>query len=185
MRRRWKSSASARSAGVLLSDAESPEVIEDTHLSAEEDAAAVRLRARESAVRILGRREHSQKELTRKLKQREFSQAVVQETLAWLREHDVLNEQRFASEYARMRAGRGYGPLRILQELRERGIAEAEADAALDSLEQDWWAAAVEVRRRKFGASLPVELTEIAKQQRFLQYRGFSAEQARAAAQPR
>jgi regulatory protein len=184
MRRRWKSSASARSAGVLLSDAEGEqEAVERSQ--AEEDPAEVRRRARESAVRILGRREHSQKELTRKLKQREFSEEVVEQTLGWLSEHDLLNEQRFASEYARMRAGRGYGPQRILQELRERGIAEQEAREALDALELDWWVAAAEVRRRKFGVALPDELAEIAKQQRFLQYRGFSAEQARAAVQLR
>lgn len=182
MRRRWKPSASARSAGVLLSDQEeegSQAPVED------EDPAEVRRRARESAVRILGRREHSQKELVRKLKQREYSEDVVEETLGWLGEHDLLNEQRFASEYARMRAGRGYGPQRILQELRERGIPEPEARDALDAAERDWWAAAADVRRRKFGVALPVELAEIAKQQRFLQYRGFSAEQARAAVQPR
>jgi regulatory protein len=97
----------------------------------------------------------------------------------------LLNEERFASEYARMRAGRGYGPQRILQELRERGISEPEARDALDFLEQDWWAAAADIRQRKFGAALPSELADIAKQQRFLQYRGFSAEQARAAVQPR
>jgi regulatory protein len=178
MRRRWKPSASARSAGVLLSDAVDTELLE-------EDPAAIRKRARESAVRILERREHSQKELIRKLKQREFSEEVVEETLGWLGEHDLLNEQRFASEYARMRAGRGYGPQRILQELRERGISEPEARDALGSLEQDWWAAAADIRQRKFGAALPSELADIAKQQRFLQYRGFSAEQARAAVQPR
>jgi regulatory protein len=182
MRRRWEPSASARSAGVLLSDAE--EKGSQTSLE-EEDPTDVRRRARESAVRILGRREHSQKELIRKLKQREFSEEVVEETLGWLGEHDLLNEQRFASEYARMRAGRGYGPQRILQELRERGISEQEARDALDAVEQNWWGAAADVRRRKFGAALPDDLAEIAKQQRFLQYRGFSAEQARAAVQPR
>ena len=38
-----------------------------------------------------------------------------------------------------------------------------------------------EVRRRKFGASAPRNLGERAKQARFLQYRGFSTDQIRAA----
>jgi regulatory protein len=38
-----------------------------------------------------------------------------------------------------------------------------------------------EVRRRKFGATAPRSLGERAKQARFLQYRGFDAEQLRAA----
>jgi regulatory protein len=181
MRQRWKGSASARSAGVLLSDSEDADAPPGANALEAEDPVAIRRRARESAVRILGRREHSQKELIRKLKQRAFDEAVIDETLAWLLEHGLLNEQRFSSEYVRSRIGRGYGPLRILQELRERGIDDEAAKMAMDAAEQDWWEAAAEVRHRKFGALIPTELSEIAKQQRFLQYRGFSAEHARAA----
>jgi regulatory protein len=37
------------------------------------------------------------------------------------------------------------------------------------------------VRRRKFGSSPPQSLAERAKQARFLQYRGFTSDQIRAA----
>jgi regulatory protein len=48
----------------------------------------------------------------------------------------------------------------------------------------DWGRAAREARRRKFGASPPADYRERAKQARFLQYRGFSSEQIRAALGP-
>ncbi len=195
MPRRWKPSANARSAGVLLSAGHTEDAAsqieqvdsDDWKGSAQiaEDPEVVRRRARESAVRILGRREHSAKELIRKLKQRDFSEEIITETLNWLSSHGLLDENRFSAEYARSRALRGYGPLRIVQELRERGIAEEEARDALNSLELDWLEAAVAARQRKFGRALPVELSEIAKQQRFLQYRGFSVEQARNAVRNR
>ena len=49
------------------------------------------------------------------------------------------------------------------------------------SAEVDWLQLARDVRRRKFGAAVPRSLGERAKQARFLQYRGFDAEQLRAA----
>jgi regulatory protein len=57
-------------------------------------------------------------------------------------------------------------------------------DQALDATEVDWVQTAREARRRKFGVSLPGDYHERAKQARFLQYRGFSSEQIRAALGP-
>ena len=56
-----------------------------------------------------------------------------------------------------------------------------QAEEALRRAEVDWVQLAREVRRRKFGAATPRSLGERAKQARFLQYRGFDAEQLRAA----
>jgi regulatory protein len=48
----------------------------------------------------------------------------------------------------------------------------------------DWAATARELRRRRFGVSPPGDYPERARQARFLQYRGFTAEQIRAALGP-
>ena len=68
----------------------------------------------------------------------------------------------------------------------ELGLGEGGLEAALvaDVLAesgQDWNELAAEVRCKKFGASLPADFNRKAKQMRFLQYRGFSAEQINAA----
>ena len=79
---------------------------------------------------------------------------------------------------------RGHGPLRIRMDLRERGVADTDIDEALDTADEDWVAVAREARRKRFGAAGPADFRERARQGRFLQYRGFSSEQIRAALGP-
>ena len=63
-------------------------------------------------------------------------------------------------------------------------MPESEIEAGLDAAAEDWAALAREVRRRRFGLSPPGDYAERARQARFLQYRGFSNEQIRAALGP-
>lgn len=93
----------------------------------------------------------------------------------------LLSDERFCEVFVRSRAGSGYGPLRIRQELNRRGVDEALAGQVLAAAEADWAALAAEVRRRRFGERLPRGYPEWAKQARFLQYRGFGSETIRAA----
>jgi regulatory protein len=66
-------------------------------------------------------------------------------------------------------------------DLREKGVDGEAIDQAFENAETDWVAAAREARRRKFGAALPADIRERARQARFLRYRGFSPDQIRAA----
>jgi regulatory protein len=79
------------------------------------------------------------------------------------------------------RINQGKGPVRIRQELNERGLTGAAIDVALDEAGADWFALARAVRLRKFGDELPADFKEKARQMRFLQYRGFDSEQIQAA----
>jgi regulatory protein len=81
----------------------------------------------------------------------------------------------------RSRAGRGHGPVRIRQELRQRGVADGLIGPALAQLEVDWFELAREVRIRRFGSEPPADLKERSRQYRFMQYRGFTNDQIRAA----
>jgi len=71
--------------------------------------------------------------------------------------------------------------VRICQELKERGLRPSAIEDALAEVGQDWFELARHVRTRKFGDALPGDFTEKARQMRFLQYRGFEAEQIQAA----
>lgn len=137
------------------------------------------IRAR--ALNLLARREHSRLELARKLRQRGMAGADLEQVLDELAAARLLSDTRFAEEYARSRAGRGYGPVRIRAELRERGIDDAGIQTALAELGEDWCQQARAARQRRFGAEPPVDLKERARQSRFLQQRGFSPEQIRQA----
>ncbi len=130
---------------------------------------------------LLARREHSTRQLRRKLSARGMDGAVVDDTLAALAEERLLSDERFIESLVRSRIARGYGPLRIQAELREHGIGDEQIGNAVDADAGFWRDRIVDVRRKRFGTAPPSDLNERAKQTRFLQYRGFTSEQIRAA----
>ena len=134
-----------------------------------------------AAVRLLARREHSIDELRRKLLGKGYPSDTIEPVIQKLAGKRLVSDERFTSSFVHHHAKRGQGPVRIRAELRQQGIADSQVDEALRSAEIDWVQLAREVRRRKFGATAPRSLGERAKQARFLQYRGFDAEQLRAA----
>jgi regulatory protein len=134
-----------------------------------------------AAVRLLARREHSTRDLKRKLEGKGHARDSVERVVNKLSDKKLLSDERFASSFVAHHGRRGQGPVRIRAELRQQGASDEVIDAALDGSGIDWAAMAAEVRARKFGAAPPKGLPERAKQARFLQYRGFSADQIRAA----
>ncbi|RMG31544.1 MAG: regulatory protein RecX [Gammaproteobacteria bacterium] len=126
-----------------------------------------------AALRLLARREHARAELARKLLARGHAAEAVAAVLDRLEAEGSLSEARFAETYARSRAERGYGPLRIRQELRRHGIDEARIEAALAALEIDWAARARELCRKRFGPEPPRDWKARARRLRYLQNRGF------------
>lgn len=79
-------------------------------------------KARASALRLLARREHSRLELSLKLRQRKIESAIIETVLDEYEAEGWLDDDRFADVYARQRMDIGYGPLRILGELQQRGV---------------------------------------------------------------
>lgn len=98
-----------------------------------------------------------------------------------LAEGRLQDDRRFVEAYVESRAARGYGPVRIAAELRQRGIADEAVREALGRCATDWPAAAEAAARKKFGERAPRDPAEVARRMRFLEYRGFTREQMRAA----
>jgi regulatory protein len=139
---------------------------------------------RTAALALLAGRDFGRAELARRLERRGYPAAVVAVVVEGLVAERLLSETRYVEQFIRQHAGRGHGPVRIRADLRERGVPEAEIEAGLDAAGEDWVAVAREARRRRFGVSPPGDYPERARQARFLQYRGFSHEQIRAALGP-
>ncbi|MEH6583099.1 MAG: regulatory protein RecX [Halioglobus sp.] len=131
---------------------------------------------RVSAMNLLARREHSRGELLQKLKKRYPNAALVESELQRLADDNLQSDARFAESFVRQRASRGYGVNRVRQEMREKGLSDAEICVAIEQVEIDWFALALEVYHKKFGDSVAMELREKAKRTRFMQYRGFERE---------
>ena len=78
------------------------------------------------ALKFLSYRSRSEAEVRAKLSQLGFPHKSVDATLERLRSLNLLNDEVFARGWAQGRAeGRGYGPLRIERELRQKGIAKS------------------------------------------------------------
>jgi len=138
-------------------------------------AAEIRL----AAMNLLARREHSVHELRTKLRRRFADEAMLEDQLSRLAAQQLQSDVRFAESYARQRIGRGYGPLRLREELRERGVSAADIAATLEQMHVDWRAIALDVLQKKFGATTASSLKEQARRARFMQARGFSSEHYR------
>ena len=136
-------------------------------------------RARHSALRVLARREHSQYELRRKLKARGYGEGLVDELLADLVTERLLSDTRYAEAMVRQRASRGYGPLRICMELRDRGVAERIVDKALQEAEVDWDERLRHTYERKYGEMAVESFKAWASRAQFLKNRGFSVDAIR------
>ena len=141
---------------------------------------------RKKAMDLLARREHSVAELRRKLqshtngraKAQNLDTAVIDDVLAQLQNEGLVSDERFTEAFVRYRNNNGYGPQRIQAELRERGVSEKIALIYLDFGDPQWFERALSVRNKRFGEDKPKDLKERARQARFLQYRGFTADQA-------
>jgi len=129
------------------------------------------------AVNLLSRREHSKAELRTKLLKAAFELDEINDTIDKLAAADIQSDDRFAENYLRYRSQRGFGSQKIRLELKERGVHSDIINTAFEQAEIDWFELAVTVRNKRFGEQVPEDLKDRAKQQRFLQYRGFTHEQ--------
>lgn len=89
-----------------------------------------------------------------------------------LEQEKLLDDQRFAEAYIRWRANAGFGPIRIRNDLSNKGVSVS--SGLLGSV--DWAERVRQARVKKFGGAAPADFSEKARQMRFLAYRGFSNE---------
>lgn len=100
------------------------------------------------ALKALMRRAHSVFEMRRALERRADDKAVVQRVLGRLKEHQYLDDARYALQFVRQRSvNRRQGRHRIARELRARGVPDRHIATALDEVLRDVDAAA-QVRKR-------------------------------------
>ncbi len=133
------------------------------------------------AIGLLARREHSRIELVRKLQRHltpDETAADLDRVLDHLQQQDLLSDARFAASVVRQRSSR-YGDRRVAQDLRQRGVAPADADAAMATLAGTEAQRALAAWSRRFDAT-PTSAEERGRQGRYLQARGFSMDAIRA-----
>ena len=124
---------------------------------------------------FLSRREHTSKEIFFKLEKRVESIDILNAEIKKLEEQGLIDHQRFAEQYIYSRSAKGYGPLRIKQELKQRGVNENIAQPLLNNI--DWNSFAIAVLKKKVNHEFPKETKPVLKLKKFLNYRGFDFSQ--------
>lgn len=132
--------------------------------------------ARERALRALGRREHSARELTRKLTHDGLDKSDASEVVGELSESGWQSDERYAGLLTRSRIAQGYGPLRIRAELSSRGVDEALIRAAFEDADPDWADIVRRLHDRRYQRP-PSTPKERASRYRYLASRGFTGAQ--------
>jgi regulatory protein len=132
----------------------------------------------QTALRYLGYRSRSEAEVRRYLQQRGYLPAAIDGALRRLHSWNYLDDEVFARDWALARAqNHGYGPQRIGQELRSKGVSQALIrDAVHGAFDQvDEAAQARRLLAKHFAATALKDTKTRAKAVAFLQRRGYSS----------
>ena len=138
--------------------------------------------AYQQALGLLVRREHSRRELKRKLVQRGQDAGEIESALETLRRQDFQNDERFAYALARSRKSAGYGPVRIRAELSQHGLDGSLIEQAVAALPCDWSETAKDLVERRYLRKIQTDPSQARKAVDFLLRRGFDTRTAYAAA---
>lgn len=89
--------------------------------------------AHRAALRALARRAHARFDLRRRLLQKQHPPRAVDAALERLSAVGLLDDVRFAQDYAVAKASRGRGPARLVRDLRQQGVDRRIAEQVVQS----------------------------------------------------
>ncbi len=135
--------------------------------------------AERAALRALARRAHARLDLQRRLVKKQHPPAAVEAALERLALRGLLDDRRFAEQYAALRATRGKGPVRLLRDLQAQGVERRTAEQAVrraleeEGIDPGLEARAVAVKRARQLAGLPAPVRK-RRLLAFLMRRGYA-----------
>jgi regulatory protein len=117
-----------------------------------------RVRARDTALRAVARRDQSSAELRRRLERRRVAPSDREEALEALERVGLVDDGRYALRRAEALAERGHGDAAIRWRLERDGLAPADAESAVSHLEPERERARLIVAARGAGPAAAREL---------------------------
>ena len=131
-----------------------------------------------SALRYLGYRARSAAEVKNYLRQRGAADTVLDAAIKKLRGFNFINDESFARNWALSRAqSQGYGPRKIEQELRTKGVVDAVIGKVVKEIfdQEDEEKRARKILEKKFSDEILQEPRALRRAVAFLQRRGYSS----------
>ena len=93
--------------------------------------------ALDKAVSMLAVRACSKGEISQKLRRIGYAQETIEMVLYKLEKEGFLDDSAFAAQWTSYRADQKYGPRRIAQELRFKGVGTEETESAISEISED------------------------------------------------
>ena len=81
-------------------------------------------RAREYALRLLEYRERSEQEIEERMARKNYDERLIKSTIKSLKNHNLVNDRRFARMWAESCLRRSYGRWKVRSDLNKKGIDE-------------------------------------------------------------
>ncbi len=136
-------------------------------------------KAKNDAIRFLSYRPRSEWEISNKLKKKKYPIFIIEETIYWLKEKDLINDRQFAMIWIKDRlTNKPLGKLRIRKELYNKGIdnevIESTVNVFFKKDEDELELAYQLIERRKNSLRLKNVQLEPQKIINLLKNRGFS-----------
>ncbi|RKR70618.1 regulatory protein [Otariodibacter oris] len=125
-------------------------------------------------VYLLSRRDYSELELRQKLHQKSYAEEDIEQAMEKAQSYNWQNDQRFCTQFIRSRANQGYGPNRLKQELRLKGISSSLIAEGLENAEIDWFELAEKVFKKKCPTTLDIKAKQ--KLWQYMLSHGFTPE---------
>ncbi len=135
--------------------------------------------ARAYAFLLLKFRLRSEREMALRLRQKKFSEAVIQDTLLFLKDKQFINDRVFAKNWVASRLKRPFGLRRIRQELALKGLDKEVIEEALQRLKEHYSESEVisQLAEQRFSRLKDIEPQKAkARVYAYLMRRGFSPE---------
>lgn len=79
-------------------------------------------RAREYALRLLEYRERSEQEIKERMARKNYNERLIKSTIGFLKNHNLVNNRRFARMWAESCLRRSYGRWKVQTDLNKKGI---------------------------------------------------------------
>jgi regulatory protein len=131
-------------------------------------------------LKMLGRRELSEKQVRQRLARKAYDQDEIDEAVARLREERAIDDQRVAEAIVRTETGiRKRGKVRVRMQLERAGIVKDTAKAAIDSVFEaidDSELLESSLRKRMRGRTTIADEREFARLFRYLIGQGFESD---------
>ena len=128
------------------------------------------------ALRLLARRDHAKNELKIKLESKAQDIEVINKVIDKLEKDGYLDDKAFAIKYLRYRSELGFGPKKILFEMKNKGLDDRNIQESFDKFNSSWVELTKHAFQKKFGQikSSEINTKDYKKRIRFLAQRGFS-----------